>query len=218
MEINVQGRGNEYFTPNEVILNIEFKEKGKTYDEVLIKGMMQVQNFVNELLIKNGFNQEDMKTRNILIEEDQKYDKETHQYIFKGYIFKQNANIKFAYAKELMAVIIEDLAKIDNPPVCRFNFGIKDEKECQKRILTKAYQDAELQAQAIAEASGKVLKQCLKADYKPFTTNYISHSQLQSEEMYSSASRLGIASKVVNTFTPEDIELSETLDCLWIAE
>ncbi len=218
MEINVQGRGSEYITPDEVIINIEFNAKGKTYDETLIKGMMQVQNFINELLLKNGFNQADMKTRSIIIEEDQKYDEVTRQYIFQGYIFKQNANIKFAYDKELIAVIIENLAQIDNPPVCRFNFGIKDEKACQRKILTKAFHDAELQAQAIADASGKVLKQCLKVDYKPLMTDYLSHSQLQSEEMYSSASRLGIASKVVNTFTPEDIELSETLDCLWLTE
>ncbi len=28
----------------------------------------------------------------------------------------------------------------------------------------------------------------------------------------------GAAKAIVNTFTPEDIELSETLYCLWIAE
>lgn len=218
MEINVQGRGSEYITPDEVIMNIEFSAKGKTYDEALIKGMIQVQNFINELVIKNGFNKEDLKTRNIIIQEDQKYDETTRQYIFQGYLFKQNAILQFDYAKELMAIIIEDLAQITNPPVCQFNFGIKEEQAWRQKILAKAYHDAELQAQTIADASGKILKQCLKVDYKPFANDYLSGSQLQSKEMYNALSRDSLASKFVNTFTPEDIELSETLSCLWLAE
>ena len=55
MEIIVQGKGIEYFTPNEVILNINFTTKGYTYEEVLREGTKNVQLFVEELLIKNNF-------------------------------------------------------------------------------------------------------------------------------------------------------------------
>ena len=37
MEIIVQGKGTEYYTPDEVILNINFSTKGKTYEEALKK-------------------------------------------------------------------------------------------------------------------------------------------------------------------------------------
>lgn len=59
---------------------------------------------------------------------------------------------------------------MNDVPQCHVAFGVKDEKECRRQILTKAYKDAELQAQAIAEASGRILKQCAKVDVKPFTT------------------------------------------------
>ena len=36
--------------------------------------------------------------------------------------------------------------------------------------------------------------------------------------MYAKAERAETATTIMNTFTPEDIELSETLYCLWIAE
>ena len=55
MEIIVQGKGVEYFAPNEVVLNINFNTKGLTYEEVLSEGTRNVQHFVNELLLKNGF-------------------------------------------------------------------------------------------------------------------------------------------------------------------
>ena len=218
MEIIVQGKGTEFFTPNEVILNIGFNTKGQSYEEVLSEGVKSVQKFVNELLLQNGFTTEDMKTRNFVVREDQKYDEVTRTYLFDGFSFNQNATLKFDYNKERMAKIMEDLSKLDNAPTCQINFGVKDAKECKRKILSKAYKEAELQAQAIAEAAGKSLKQCVKVDFKPFTTDYVSQTTFDSDMMYAKSARLGAAPAIINTFTPEDIELSETLYCLWLAE
>ena len=218
MEIIVQGKGTEFFTPNEVILNIGFNTKGQSYEEVLSEGVKSVQKFVNELLLQNGFTTEDMKTRNFVVREDQKYDEVTRTYLFDGFSFNQNATLKFDYNKERMAKIMEDLSKLDNAPTGQINFGVKDAKECKRKILSKAYKEAELQAQAIAEAAGKSLKQCVKVDFKPFTTDYVSQTTFDSDMMYAKSARLGAAPAIINTFIPEDIELSETLYCLWITE
>ena len=218
MEIIVQGKGTEFFTPNEVILNIGFNTKGQSYEEVLSEGVKSVQKFVNELLLQNGFTTEDMKTRNFVVREDQKYDEVTRTYLFDGFSFNQNATLKFDYNKERMAKIMEDLSILDNAPTCQINFGVKDAKECKRKILSKAYKEAESQAQAIAEAAGKSLKQCVKVDFKPFTTEYVSQTTFDSDMMYAKSARLGAAPAIINTFTPEDIELSETLYCLWITE
>ena len=74
MEIIVEGKGNAFVTPNEVILNLNFYIKGPSYNEVLTLGVNNVQNFINELLIPLGFNVDDMKTRNIIIRAEEKYD------------------------------------------------------------------------------------------------------------------------------------------------
>lgn len=218
MEIIVQGKGTKYFTPDEVILNITFDTKGQSYEQTLADGVRNVESFINEILLKNGFNKEEMKTRNFVIREDKKYDEITRQYIFNGYSFNQYAILKFDYDKERISIIMEALSKLDNSPNCQINFGVKDEKECKRKILAKAYKDAEEQAQAIAIASGKILKQCVRVDFKPFTTEYISPSTFNSDMMYMKEAAIGVAPTIINTFTPEDIELSETLYCLWIAE
>lgn len=218
MEIIVQGKGIEYFTPNEVILNINFTTKGYTYEEVLREGTKNVQLFVEELLIKNNFRKEDMKTRNFVIREETKYNKMTGQYDQDGYSFNQIASLKFDYDKELIANMMVSISKLDNAPMCQINFGLKDERKCRRDLLTSAYKDAENQAQAIAEASGKTLKYCQKVDFKPFTTNYVSQAIIDSDMMYAEKACSGVTQTIVNTFTPEDIELSEILYCLWIAE
>ena len=220
MEIIVQGRGEEYFTPNEVILSINFNTKGQTYEETLAKGVKEVQNFVDKLLLKNGFKTEDMKTRNFIVREDRKYEEATRTYKFDGFSFNQSATLKFDYNKERLAKIMEELSKIDNAPTCQINFGVKDAKECKRKILAKAYKEARLQAQAIADAAGLKLKCCAKVDFKPFTTTYVSETSFGPELMRAKAARADMApaQAIINTFTPEDITLSETLYCLWIAE
>ncbi len=218
MEIIVQGKGTEYFTPDEAILKINFYTKGQSYEEALKEGVRNVEIFVNEILLKNGFNKEEMKTRSFVVREDQKYNEATRNYEFNGYSFNQNANIKFDYDKDRIASIMESLSKLNNAPACQINFGVKNEKECKRNILSKAYKDAEEQAQAIALASGKTLKQCMKVDFKPFTTEYVSRAGFDSDLMYAEKASIGAAKTITNTFTPEDIELSETLYCLWIAE
>lgn len=218
MEIIVQGKGTEYFTPDETILNINFYTKGQSYEEALKEGVKNVENFVNEILLNNGFNKDEMKTRSFVVKEDQKYNEITRSYEFDGYSFSQSAKLKFEYNREKIASIMESLSKLNNAPACQINFGVKNEKECKRNILAKAYKDAEEQAQAIAIASGKTLKQCMKVDFKPFTTEYVSQTTFDSDLMYAEKAVFGAAKTITNTFTPEDIELSETLYCLWIAE
>ena len=112
MEIIVQGKGTEYFTPNEIIISINFYKKGNSYEEVLNSGLMSVQNFVNNILLPNSFSKEDMKTRSFVVREEQKYDNMTREYSFDGFSFSQLASIKFDYDKTKLASIMEQLSKM----------------------------------------------------------------------------------------------------------
>ena len=218
MEIIVEGKGTEYFAPDQVNFVINFYLKGQNYEETLSEGVKSVQNFIDSILLLNNFNKEDLKTRNFVIREETKYNELTKNYIPSGYSFNQLAILKFDYDKEKMANMMEQISKLNNAPKCQIVFGVKNEKDCRRKILSKAYNDAYLQAQAIAEAAGKTLKQCVKVDFKPFTTEYVSKTSFGEDVMYAKAERFGAAQTIVNTFTPEDIELTETLYCLWLAE
>lgn len=216
MEITVMGKATEYFTPDEIILNLNFYTKGLTYNEVLVKGVNDVQTFASEILLKNGFDVHDMKTSNFVIKEEQKYDEETRSYIFDGFSFSQSANLKFNYDKGRLMKIMEDLSKLDNAPSCQINFGVKDMEGCKKKLLVEAFEDGKKQANIIAMAANKNLKQCLKVDFKPFHSNYLSPTYLDSNMMYEASK--SVSTSLYNTFTPEDIEVSETIYCLWVAE
>lgn len=219
MEIIVEGKASSFFTPNEVIINFDFVTKGSSYEEVLEIGTRNVYDFVQNLIIANGFNKDDLKTRNFIIREDRKYNEVTRKYDFDGYSYNQSAVLKFDYNKDLLAYFMEMLSKLANPPKSYVSFGVKNEHDCRKAILAAAYDDAKEQAEAIALAARKELKDCAKVDFKPFTTNYVSRSGFEGDMMYAKAAvGRGTAEVITNIFTPEDIELTETLYCLWITD
>lgn len=218
MEIIAEGKGSKYFTPNEIIFNLTFVVKGNTYEEVLEKGSKSVEVFINEVLIKNEFTKEDLKTRSFVIREETKYNNETKNREFDGYSYNQHATLSFDYNKDLLGTLMEDISKLENPPTYQITFGLKDERKARREVLELAYNDALEKAYAIAHAAGKTLKRCLKVDSKPFDTVYISESNLDYSLLNQAKTISNVADIIITSFTPEDIEITERLYCLWIAE
>lgn len=217
MEIHVEGEALEYVSPDQVILNIEFKKKGESYNAVLTEGIESVKTFIEQILIPNSIDKEELKTRSFTIEEDKKYNNKLKKYEKVGFLFNQEAVLRFDYDKILLAAIMISLSNLKNPPLCYVEFGLKDKKEVQKNILSKAYEDAKIKAEAIAVASKKKLKDCIKTEFlKKSNSEFISNFAIEEGIITSS---LEVQTKnIVNTLIPEDIKLSEKLYCLWITE
>lgn len=219
MEIIVEGVGTKKITPDEVILNLTFNYKNDNYNQVLKEGTEIVANFISDVLEPNKFTKEDLKTSSFVIRENTKYNEITKRYELDGYLFEQRSKLIFDYDKEKKALIMEAISKFYESPKCIINFDLKNKKECRKNVLSLAYKDALEQANAIAEAAETRLVGCMKVDFKPFTTTYVSNSNLDNDGMlYRKAAYKEAASNIINTFNPEDIIITEKLYCLWIAE
>lgn len=216
MEIIVEGKAKEFFIPNQVIISFEFISKNKNYEDTLNNGLKMIEEFINKVILKNGFTKEDLKTSSFTIKEEKKYNESTHAYEFYKYSYNQNASLKFDYDNERLSNIINDISKLNYPPIYQIDFGIKNKEECHKKLLTKAYNDALEQAQIIATAANKELIKCIKVDFKPFTQDYISQVNLDIEPL--ALTKNNTSQVIFNAFTPEDILITETLYCIWIAE
>ena len=215
MEIQVKGTGESYFTPNQIILNLDFNLKGNEYNTVLEDGIKSVSYFINEILLKEGFSKEDLKTRSFLVKEETKYNEVTRKYESDGFSFNQSAKLKFDYDKDKLFRMMVNISKLPSYPSCSVEFGIKDEKEVRRFVLDKAYNDAKEQALAIALAAGLELDKCIKTDFQPFNTEYISNSGLDGMMIRSFDGLDEDREELGTVFTPEDIVISETLYCLW---
>lgn len=226
MDIMVEGTGKRYYKPDEVIINLNFYTKAGTYGIALEDGTRDVEIFIEDVLRQMQFKQEDLKTRSFRIYEETRYDYERKLEVKLGFAYTQNATLKFDYDINVVAEFMEKTSKLKNPPKYTISFNVKNEQQCKNEAMTEAYNKAKEKAMAIANASGKILKECIKTDFRPFEERVNSYSRLGSEmfetermtDFSIGAKKMSAQDKITNIFTPEDIEISETLYCLWITE
>lgn len=228
MDIIVEGVGKKFYTPDEVEINLDFYTRADSYESALENGTKNVEIFINDVLEKMNFNKEIMKTRSFRVYEEKQYDYDKKIYIKLGYAYTQQANIKFDYSMNTIAEFMDMVSKLENPPKYHLVFNVKDIKKCKDEVLAEAYNKAKNKAETIAKAAGKELKECVKTDFRPFEERVISRSSLNSQDMYMEkemsidgakfgmAKRTGVQETIQTIFTPEDVEITETLYCLWI--
>ncbi|MGP1608937.1 MAG: SIMPL domain-containing protein [Clostridium sp.] len=225
MDIIVEGVGKKLYTPDEVEIDIAFYTIADSYDSALERGTKDVEIFIKDVLEKMNFNKEIMKTRSFRVYEESQYDYDKKRYLNLGYAYAQEAIIKFDYSMNTIAEFMANVSKLENSPKYRLVFNVKDIKKCKNEVLVEAYNQAKDKAETIARAAGKELKECVKTDFRPFEEKVISRSLLNSNDVYmqdeQSIYGAGFDMKVQETmqtiFTPEDVEITETLYCLWIA-
>jgi len=217
MEIIVSGTGERSFKPNKINLFFNFEYKFKDYETAISEGVKYVDSYI-KLLTGEGIKAEQVKTRSFKVYENKVYDNITRKTTSEGYVFKQEASLDLAFDKKLLANIMEKTSKAANPPMYRINFGLKNIKMAQDNLLKLAYEDAKKQAEAIAKASNKNLVDCLKTSFEPFDKMFTSQTNFYSKDLECCCKRVGNVSETIeNIFQPEDITVTKTIYCLFLA-
>lgn len=218
MDIMVKGTASKFFKPDGVSFNITFSTKMKTYEEALKEGAKNVEDFINLIIEKLGVDKKELKTRSFTVTEVNRYDYEKKRNFKEGFMYSQYATLKIDYDMKKVGKFMEEISKLKNPPVCRVNFEVKNEEKAKSLVIAEAYSKAEEKAKMIALAAGKKLKKCAKVDFRPFEERVMSNSDLDYSLFSEKRMRRDVSDVIENIFTPEDVEISETLYCLWIAE
>lgn len=223
MDIIVEGVGKKYYKPDEVKINLEFYTKANTYESALEEGTRDVQIFMNDVLGTMNFEKKDLKTRSFRVYEEKKYDYENKIEVKLGFAYTQNATLKFDYDIDFIAEFMDKVSKLLNPPKYIIGFDIKDMTKIKKEVIAEAYNSAKEKAEAIANAAGKTLEECIKIDFRPFdervySASKIGNSMFEAERADYSFKKMSAQETITNIFTPEDVEVQETLYCLWITK
>ena len=220
MDIVVEGRASRFFKPDRVCINLNFYTLTQNYESALELGTKNVEEFVEKVFEKMNFSKEELKTRSFNIREENTYNVETKKYEFKGFSYSQTAKFVFDYDLKILSEFMELTSKLDNPPRYQISFAIKNEESAKSLVLADSYAKAEEKAKMIAMAAGKKLVECIKVDFRPFEEKIFSHSRLDEtmQQERFGAAKLAATESIQKIFTPEDIEITETLFCLWLAE
>lgn len=222
MEILVDGTSVKYCKPDQVVMDINFYILEKNYEKALENGVKNVDIFMNEVFYKMNFKKEDLKTRNFKIYESSRYDYETRKNIKEGWVYSQSASFKFDYSVEKMAEFMERMSKLESSPKYNVRFDVKDKKEVKKEAIQEAYNVAKDKAEAIAFAGGKELIKCTKVEFSTYNESFSSRTTLPEMARFKAGNpnqeMATPKEMIINTFVPEDIEIRETLHCVWKAD
>ena len=219
MDIMVEGRASRFFKPDQVSMNINFYVKEDSYEKVLKKGVESVEVFIDKILKKFDFTKEDLKTRSFNIREESRYDIENKKSVFDGFSYSQSASLTFDYDIKRVSEMMEAISKLEIAPRYQINFSLKNLANAKSLVLADAYSKAEEKAKMIALAAGKKLKDCIKVDFRPFEERVISQARMDDAMMSSEVvAKRSTSEAIQNIYTPSDVEVAETLYCLWITE
>lgn len=146
-------------------------------------------------------------------------------------MFTQNSHLEIDYDVKKLATFMDIVSKLDIPPSYRTTFGLKQEDERRTEVIAMAIDFAKNKALAISKASGKELVDLVKVDFRPFSNGIIGNSSINSYDMYDTLAmseesvgnnlrmcKVSGADMIQDNFTPEDIEISETIYCLYLAK
>lgn len=216
MDIMTKGEGYLDFTPDIIKLHFDFRIRAKEYNMAVENGVKTVESFV-KLLQSLGFKKEDFKTHSFRVYEETKYDSTRKKDVSLGFAYNQNSNLKFDYDTSKLAQLMTAISKFKDSPRTEIRFELKNPDGAKSQCIDLAYKNAKSKAQAIAKSAGKKLKECVKISYEPF------EASVQSKSDFGGLSKTGINglqldSAIENVLVPEDIEISEELYCLFIAE
>ncbi len=215
MDIFVKGMATKNFKPNQIAIDFNFIIKEKSYDKCIEKGVNGIEDFV-KFLLDMGFNKDDFKTTIFTIREDKIYDDNLKKYEDVGYVFNQNGKLSFDYNLERLSKIISSLSLIKLKPTFNISFNLKDKKLSNEELLKLAYFDAEKQAKSIAEIANLKVVRCQRTSFEPFNEKDFSNTHIEGRD---SSLLLKTANyNLQDVFVPEDIVLSTTLFCHFIAE
>ncbi|MBQ7308004.1 MAG: SIMPL domain-containing protein [Clostridia bacterium] len=224
MEIMVKGEAKKTYKPEEFIISLTFSHKEKTYEKCLENGAKMVDDFVEEILVKLNIDKELLKTERFYVNESTIYVPDKNKRVFDGYVYNQISKLKLDYDIKLFTKFMQEVSKLKFPPSYRAAFGLKEEDMRKNEVIAKAVEYARVKAEAISKAAGKELVDLARVDFQPFGTIF-SPSSINSYDTMDfgmvhqeRACKMSSAEVIEKNFNPEDIEIRESVYCLFIAK
>lgn len=212
MEINVMGQGEKSYKPNQIVLDINISNVYKNYEDALVKGEESVLEFLKKMQTF-GFGLEDFKTVNYQIRDEILFKKDKREKV--GVRYTRGLNLKFDYDIKRMSEIIETSSKLKNAPQIKIGYRYKDTKTAEMELFADAYQNAKNQADIIANAAGLKVVRCARTNIENENNDYYRRSCYEGVMTKECASACDI---MAQTYTPQDIVVTQQIFCVFVAE
>lgn len=220
MQIFMDGTATRSYAPDQILISIRIVYKAKSEEEALRNGVNKVSDCINTIMSTADFSREEIKTRAYNIHEVIRRNYHTNENISDGYEFSQYMSLIFDYDHERLAKVLVACSRLEVTPNLNIRFGLKDIDACSRELIADAYNDAKLKAEALANAAGKHLRDCVRVDIDFPEDRDGYHGDIMAKAaMRSNADEetnfMNEVRKIDENFRPDDITVAKTIKCVW---
>ena len=210
--VTVNGTSKVYITPDMTELNIHVSSLKMDMADATKAIGDQTQKYL-KILKDLGFKETDVKTTNFSASKNRIY--RQNGPIDSGYVVSQNLTVKFAYNQVTLQAIAARFSGVKDPVDFNIGFYVSD----QLREKT----EADLQGKAVADARKKATNLSTAAGVKMTTVKAIVYGNDVSAPVYYKDMRMfanaEMAADGANlSFSPQEMELQETVTVVWFIE
>lgn len=214
--LDVTGTARVNVTPDLGILSISVSEIKATMSDA-IKALGDKSSHYNDLLIRLGFSDKEIKTTSFTVSKNRVY--RDRDYIDSGYVASQNIRLQFTYSQQLLQKIVAEFSKSDQPIDFSFDFELSEQlkQKVQSQIIEYAVKDANEKANTIAKASGQKLIRIMTITYSSSWGNNGGMELIEQKHRYAATAAPNDDFQSFN-FTPDDLTFRDNITVEWSIE
>lgn len=209
--VTVNGTSKVYITPDMTELNIHVSSLKMNMADATKAIGDQTQKYL-KILKDLGFKETDVKTTHFSAMKNRIY--RENGPIDSGYVVSQNLTVKFAYNLTTLQAIVARFSGAKDPVDFNIGFYVSD------ALRNKT--EADLQAKAVLDARKKAMNLSTAAGVKVTTLKAIVYGNDVSNPVYYKDMRFATAEMTADganlSFTPQEIELQESVTVVWFVE
>jgi uncharacterized protein YggE len=163
--ITVEGKSSVKLAPEEISFTVNFSVKDENYKQCAEMSVEKIDK-IKKLFIKNGIDEELIKTNSFAIHEVQKYDPQLRQSVFEGYEANIPVTIRTQKDYEKNDKIFE-LIKDNLQSNFNLNFALSEEQMemVKEKLIQLAVEDAKQKATVIAQSANVQLGKIKSIQY-----------------------------------------------------
>lgn len=213
--ITVEGKSSVKLAPEEISFTVNFSVKDENYKQCAEMSVEKIDK-IKKLFIKNGIDEELIKTNSFAIHEVQKYDPQLRQSVFEGYEANIPVTIRTQKDYEKNDKIFE-LIKDNLQSNFNLNFALSEEQMemVKEKLIQLAVEDAKQKATVIAQSANVQLGKIKSIQYgEPrmigtFNTNM----ELMNAEILPMARNA--KADITSVLSPNEIEMRTNIVIAW---
>lgn len=209
--VTVNGTSKVYITPDMTELNIHISSLKMNMADATKAIGDQTQKYL-KILKDMGFKESDVKTTHFSAMKNRIY--RENGPVDSGYVVSQNLTVKFPYNQTNLQIIAARFSDAKDPADFNIGFYVSD--------ALREKTEADLQAKAVADARRKALNLSAAAGVKITTLKAIVYGSDVSNPVYYKDMRFAVTEMAADganlSFTPQEIELQESVTVVWFVE